>query len=296
MQAGIMVNSGAAGEYTGWGGARMWARALEIAEAAERLGFTFAWVGDHLRVVLEPEDAPAIEAFTLLTAMAERTERIRLGAGVACVGFRNPALLVRMASTLDLASGGRMDFTLGAGWHEGEWRSYGYGYPPARERLAQLEDALEIATRMLRPGRATWSGEHFSVEDVIAEPKGLQQPRMPIIVGGNGRNVTWRLAARYADELNLDGPDIDGVREALPIIRQRCEEAGRDPASLAVSTFSWWPGIDRHQRVEQLQELRSLGLAKVFSLFVDAVESDEPLISFAEDCRAAGVELHSART
>lgn len=291
MQAGIMVNSGVGGEFAGRDGARMWERALEVGELTERLGFDFAWVGDHLRAVLEPEEAPALEAFTLLAALAERTQRIRLGAGVACAGFRNPALLVRMMTTLDLASRGRMDFTLGAGWNEGEWRSYGYGFPSIRERLRQLEDALDIATRMLRPGRATWHGEYSSVEDVIAEPKGVQQPRMPVIVGGNGPNVTWRLAARYADELNLDGPDIGKIRASLPVIRQRCEEIDRDPATLAVSAFYWWHGVSGQQRVEALQELAELGLTRTHSLFLEAVDSDEPLVSFAEDCRAAGLEL-----
>ena len=294
MQAGIMVNSGVGGEYAGWDGARMWQRALRVGELTEELGFTFAWVGDHLRAVLGPDDAPALEAFTFLAALAERTDRIRLGAGVACAGFRNPSLLVRMLSTLDLASAGRAEFTLGAGWHEGEWRSYGYGYPPIRERLRQLEDALEIATRMLRPGRATWEGQHFSVDEVIAEPKGAQQPRMPIVVGGNGPEVTWRLAVRYADELNLDSIDIESIREAIPVIRQRCEEVDRDPATLKVSAFYWWHSVSGQERVERLEELADLGLVRTHSLFLEAVDSDEPLISFAQDCRSAGLELHPA--
>jgi alkanesulfonate monooxygenase SsuD/methylene tetrahydromethanopterin reductase-like flavin-dependent oxidoreductase (luciferase family) len=294
MKAGIAILSGAAGEYAGWDGERVWRRAVETAILAERLGFGFAWPPDHLRAVLENEEAPALEAFTLLGAIAERTERIRLGAGVACAGFRNPALLVRMITTLDLASGGRMDFTLGAGWHEVEWRSYGYGFPPTRERLAQLEDTLEIATRMLRPGRATWQGRHSSVVDVIAEPKGVQQPRIPIVVGGNGQKVTWRLAARYADELNLDSMPIERIRESLPVIGQRCEEAGRNPETLPVSVFYWWHGISGRQRVEQLEQIAELGIFRLYSMFVEAADSDEPLISFAEDCRTAGLDLDPA--
>ena len=294
MEAGIAILSGAAGEYAGREPASVWARAVGMADAAEGLGFSFVWVPDHLQDVLGSGEAPSLEAFTLLGAVAERTERIRLGAGVTCAGFRDPALLAKMTMTLDVASGGRMDFTLGAGWHEGEWRSYGYGFPPTRERLAQLEEALEVASRMLRPGRATWQGEHYRVDDVVAEPKGLQQPRIPLIVGGNGQTVTWRLAARYADELNLDSPRIGQIREWLPIVRQRCEEEGRDPATLPVSVFYWWEGASGQRRVDQLGEIADLGIVRIHSLMTEAVDSDEPLVSFAEDCRAAGIALHTS--
>jgi len=291
MQAGVTILSGLTGEYEGWDPARAWARAVEMAEVAERLGFAFVWVPDHLRAVRGPDDAPTFEAFTLLAAIAERTRRVRLGPGVACAGFRNPALLVKMITSLDVASGGRADFALGAGWHEGEWRSYGYGYPPTRERLAQLRETLEVASRMLEPGHATWQGERFGIDEVIAEPKGLQRPRIPLIVGGNGQKVTWRLAARFADELNLDGPEIDHIREWLPIIEDRCEEVDRDPATLALSAEIWWHEAVGQTRVERLQEIAELGLTRIHSHLRDAADSDEPLISFAEDCRGAGLDL-----
>ena len=175
--------------------------------------------------------------------------------GVACAGFRNPALLVKMATSLDLACAGRSELALGAGWHEGEWRSFGYGFPSTRQRLGQLEETLEVVSRSLRPGAASWHGEHYAIDDLVIEPKGLQQPRIPIIVGGNGQKVTWRLAARFADELNLDGPTIADIRDWLPIIRERCEEAGRDPASLPVSAEIWWDGASGCTRVEQLEQI-----------------------------------------
>jgi alkanesulfonate monooxygenase SsuD/methylene tetrahydromethanopterin reductase-like flavin-dependent oxidoreductase (luciferase family) len=291
MQAGVTILSGLVGEFQGWEPGQAWSRAVEMGEVAERLGFAFAWVPDHLRVVIGPDDGPTFEAFALLSAIVERTRRIRLGPGVACAGFRNPALLVKMATSLDVASGGRFDLAVGAGWHEGEWRSYGYGFPPTRERLAQLEETLEIASRMLEPGRATWHGERFGVDDVVAEPKGLQRPRIPIIVGGNGQKVTWRLAARFADELNLDGPTIADIRAWLPIIHQRCEEVDRDPATLPVSAEIWWEGAAGPARVERLQQIAELGLVRIHSHLQEAADSDEPLISFAEDCRSAGLEM-----
>ena len=137
---------------------------------------------------------------------------------VVCTGFRNPAVTAKMSSTIDVISGGRFELGIGAGWKEEEWRAYGYGFPTIGERLAALRDHLEVIVRMLEPGRATYHGEYASVNGAINLPKGLQSPRIPIIVGGNGQNVTFRIAVRFADELNLVyvGPErvaeLDGDR------------------------------------------------------------------------------------
>ncbi|MBP1705711.1 MAG: family F420-dependent class oxidoreductase, partial [Chloroflexi bacterium] len=195
-------------------------------------------------------------------------------------------------STMDVISGGRMELGIGAGWKRDEWLAYGYGFPPIGERLAALRDHLAVISAMLGPGRASAGGEHASVLGAINQPKGLQQPRVPIMVGGNGPNVTWRLAARFADELNLDGLGPTEVAAALPVIRSRCEEIGRDPASLSVSGHLWWEDMqDRPARVERLAALRELGLGRVMVLVRDSAASDEALEAFAEDARAAGCAL-----
>ena len=153
---------------------------------------------------------------------------------------------------------------------------------------------LEIATRMLGSERTTFEGSWASAINAPAEPKGYPGHQIPIVVGGNGQNVTWRLAAKYADELNLDGPTVDEVRAWLPIIRERCAEIDRDPATLRVTAQMWWnrPGTQDRSRVEQLQELRELGLSHVFSDLPGASDSDDPFLVFADDCRAAGYELN----
>ena len=155
----------------------------------------------------KPTDEITFESFTALSALAALTERVRVGQIVICNGFRNPALTAKMAGTLDTISDGRFDLGIGAGWKRDEWLAYGYGFPETRVRLDMLRDGLEVITRMLAPGgdHATFEGEHASVRDAINLPKGVQEPRIPIMVGGNGPNVTWRLAARFADELNVDG-------------------------------------------------------------------------------------------
>jgi len=285
--------NGVQGEFAGWDPTRAWERSLQIGELGERLGFDAVWVPDHLQNIRRHDDAPTFESFIHLAALAGRTEHVRLGQGVICAGFRNPALLAKMAASLDVASGGRAELAIGAGWNEWEYHGFGYPFPPIAERLKLMAETLEVVTRAFAPGRASWRGERVQVQDLVLEPKGVQRPRMRIIVGGNGPNVTWRLAARYADELNLDGPEIEDVATWMPRIRGRCEEIGRDPETLAVSALVWWRGVTGQSRVEGLQQLAAAGLGRVHSDFAEAVDTDEPIQAFAEDCRAAGVELRS---
>ena len=179
----------------------------------------------------EPRDEITFESFTVLGALAHATRRVRIGHMVICNGFRNPALTAKMGSTLDVISGGRFELGIGAGWKEDEWRAYGYGFPTLKERLEALGDGLEVITRMLGEGRATYHGRWATVKGAINVPKGVQ-PRIPVIVGGNGENVTFRYAAKHATELNLVFLDRARVAEALPVIRSRCEEIGRDPAEI----------------------------------------------------------------
>jgi alkanesulfonate monooxygenase SsuD/methylene tetrahydromethanopterin reductase-like flavin-dependent oxidoreductase (luciferase family) len=201
--------------------------------------------------------------------------------------------MTKMISTLDVISDGRMELGLGAGWKRDEWRAYGYGFPDAPERLAILKDTLEIARTMMTQDRATYAGEHHHVDGAINVPKPVQQPWVPIMVGGNGPNVTWRLAARYADELNLDGMTPDEVRAALPVIARRCEEIERDPASLPVSVHIWWESLTEPgtARAELVAAYRELGVSRLICMIRESVDSDEALAAWADDCRAGGAEL-----
>lgn len=293
MKIGAIVPQGWTGDYDGWEPARAWARTVAVARQAEELGFESIWLFDHFHTVPKPIDELTFESFTSLSALAALTTRVRLGHIVVCNGFRNPALVAKMISTMDVISGGRMELGIGAGWKRDEWLAYGYGFPPTSERLAGLRDALGVIEAMLGPGHATFEGAHATVRDAINLPKGLQRPRVPIMVGGNGPNVTWRLAARHADELNVDGMSPDELRDALPTIRARCEEIGRDPASLAVSVHMWWGNLPPAgaRRRELLAAYRDLGVSRVMTLVQAAAESDEALAALAEDARAAGVEL-----
>ena len=213
MKIGVIVPQGWVGEYDGWDPLDAWRRTTEVAGPG---GATRLRVDLAVRPLPDgppPTDEITFESFTSLSALAAMTSRVRLGHIVICTAFRNPALTAKMISTMDTISGGRMELGIGAGWKRDEWLAYGYGFPETKERLARLGDDLEVITRMLAGDRhthATYEGKYSSVRDAINVPKPIQQPRVPIMVGGNGPNVTWRLAARHADELNLDGMRPDG--------------------------------------------------------------------------------------
>ena len=299
MKLGVIVPQGWTHEYDGWDPLAAWARTVAVAQQADRLGFESIWLYDHFHTVPRPSDELTFESFTSLSALAALTKRVRLGQIVICNGFRNPALTAKMASMLDTISGGRFDLGIGAGWKRDEWLAYGYGFPETRVRLAMLHDALEVITRMLEPGRtthATFDGEHHSVRDAINLPKPVQDTGMPIMVGGNGPNVTWRLAARFADELNVDGLTPAEVVEALPVIAARCEEIGRDPASLRVSVLVWSQvfGTGGQARIDAMAAYREAGVSRVMGLVRASATTDDALESVIEDARTAGVEIAPA--
>jgi F420-dependent oxidoreductase-like protein len=292
MKVGVIVPQGWTGEYAGVKPVDAWRRTVEAAREAERLGFDSVWLSDHFHTTPEPTDELTFEAYTSLSALAALTSRIRLGHIVTCAGYRNPALVAKMISTLDTISNGRAELGIGAGWKREEWEAYGYDFPPTRERLAFLEEALEIVTRMFGPGRATSRGQRARVAGAINLPKPIQQPRLPIMVGGNGRDVTWRLAARFADELNVDGMPADELPDAMEVIASRCQEIGRDPATLRVSAHIWWEALEEApSRAEHLAAYREAGVSRVMTLVRDAARDPEAIEKFREDALEAGAEL-----
>ncbi|MFL5722358.1 MAG: TIGR03560 family F420-dependent LLM class oxidoreductase [Chloroflexota bacterium] len=296
MKLGVIVPQGWVGEYDGWEPQDAWRRTTEVAGQAERLGFESLWLFDHFHTVPRPTDEITFESFTSLAALAALTDRVRLGHIVICTAFRNPALTAKMISTMDTVSGGRMELGIGAGWKRDEWLAYGYGFPETPERLARLRDDLGVISAMLegdKHAHASYEGRYASVTDAINVPKPIQQPRVPIMVGGNGQNVTWRLAARYADELNVDGMSPADVVAALPVVAARCEEVGRDPATLPVSVHIWAETFKQtgQARTDLLGEFRDAGVSRAMGLVRDSTTTDEALESLVEDARAAGVEF-----
>jgi F420-dependent oxidoreductase-like protein len=295
VQVGLLIPQGWKGEYDGWDPADAWARTVDLARHAEELGFESEWVFDHFTTVPEPTDEITFESFSTLSALAMATERVRLGHMVICTGFRNPALTAKLASTIDVISGGRFELGIGAGWKDDEWIAYGYGFPSLADRMGAFGDHLEIITKMLRPGRSRFEGRFAHVRGAINEPRGLQEPRIPIIVGGNGRRRTAGYAIRYAEELNFVFIEPEDIAARMRDVRERCEAAGRDPATMRFSLY------ERDElmrdaglaRVDRLATMAEIGLDRLVAFPTRWSPTLEAQAAFAEDCRTAGIVLSS---
>src|SRR5262249_26184900 len=237
----------------------------------------------------ELRDEPTPEAFALLGALAVTTHRIRFGPLVARVGLRSPTLLAKHVGTLDAIAGGRLDLGLGTGSTNREARAFGFEFLPKAKRLDELAETLEFLGGAFATGRASANGEYVQAADAIVNPRGRQSPRIPLIVGGNAID-TWRVAARLADEVNLDNLAPAAVAEALPTIRSLCEEVDRDPATLAVSIHVDPADVAApgDRRVRLLTDYAALGLRRAMALLTGAVTGDGALESLANDARAAG--------
>jgi alkanesulfonate monooxygenase SsuD/methylene tetrahydromethanopterin reductase-like flavin-dependent oxidoreductase (luciferase family) len=242
--------------------------------------------------VPEPTDEMTLESFSQLSAVAMVTERVRLGHMVICTAFRNPALTAKLASTIDVISGGRFEIGIGAGWKEDEWLAYGYGFPPVGERISTFEEHLEVITRMIAPGHATYEGQRVHVRDAINEPRGIQE-KIPLIVGGNGRVRTAGLAVRFADELNFVFKSPAWAMERMAEVRARCEQAGRDPATLRFSMYTYDEDFRAagQARVDLLGEFNESGLDRIVCFPTKYDPSEEAQAAFAEDVKAAGIAL-----
>ena len=213
---------------------------MEIARDAESRGFTGLWVSDHFFLRNDATTTNCLEAWTLLAGLAQHTTTLRLGPMVTAVSYRNPALLAKIAAGVDVMSGGRLEFGIGAGWKEPEYRAYGYEFPPPEVRLDQMVDAIEICRRMWTEERATYAGKYFRIENAPCAPKPLQRPRPRVWIGGN-RPRMRRVMARYADAVNIGGPGFDGTLEsygaAMKDLDEACRVSGRDPRQILRSHF-----------------------------------------------------------
>lgn len=216
-----------------------WAATRDTALAAERLGFDSVWLYDHLHNVPVPSHEAVFECWTSLAAIAQATSTIRLGQMVGCAGYRNPALLAKVTSTLDVISGGRLDWGIGAGWYEGEYTAYGYDFPPAADRIRMLRETVEIVTAMWTQPETTYRGRHFAVEGAQCDPKPLQRPTPPVWIGGGGEQLTLRVVARHATHSNFGGKPHEWTHKR-DVLHRHCEDVGRDPAEI---TMTWSPEV-----------------------------------------------------
>jgi F420-dependent oxidoreductase-like protein len=209
------------------GAAQKWAKTVEIALLAEELGYDSVWVYDHFHNVPRPAHEAVFECWTTIAAISQRTNRIRLGQMVGCNSYRNPALLAKITSTVDVISGGRLDWGIGAGWYENEYRSYGYDFPEPKDRIGMLRETVEIVKSMWSEPETTYRGRHYEVIRANCDPKPLQSPHPPIWIGGGGEQLTLRVVARHADCSNFGGNPEEFARKC-EVLKSHCASVGRD--------------------------------------------------------------------
>jgi F420-dependent oxidoreductase-like protein len=212
---------------------RMFDRIADTAVAAEASGFDSFWVMDHYHQIgnMGKPTEPMLEAYTVLSAVAARTTRIKLGAMVTGVTYRNPAFLAKVVTTLDIVSSGRAILGIGAAWNEDESRAYGYDWPPVAERFERLEDTLQICRSMFTQPESTFRGKRHHVDGALNVPQPIQPGGPKILIGGGGERRTLRLVAQYADMWNGFG-DPETVRHKVEVLTEHCRDVGRDPSEI----------------------------------------------------------------
>jgi F420-dependent oxidoreductase-like protein len=198
----------------------------EIAVTAEDAGYDALWAPDHLTTI-PPSHEIVFEAWSVITALARDTSRVRLGQLATSNSYRNPALLAKMASTVDVLSRGRLTLGIGAGWYEPDYRGYGYAFGSAGHRLRSLDEAVQIILSMWTQDETTFDGEHYQVSHAVNQPRGVQTPHIPLMIAGGGEKVTLRLVAQYADACNImDSPEV--LMHKYAVLERHCQDVGRD--------------------------------------------------------------------
>ena len=233
-----------------------WNAAVDIAVRAENLGFDSVWVYDHFHNVPRPAHEAVFECWTVVAAISQRTSRIRLGQMVGCNLYREPALLAKITSTVDVISGGRLDWGIGAGWYENECRGYGYDFPVPKERIAMLRECVEIVKSMWTEEETTYNGEYYKLVRGNCDPKPIQRPRPPIWIGGGGEQLTLRVVARHADVANFGGTPEDFLRKR-EILKEHCRAVGRDFDEIRLT---WSPDIFIRETQAEVDAAGSLSI------------------------------------
>jgi len=264
---------------------------VEIVRTAEDAGFSSITVMDHLHQIpnIGPRTNFMLEGNTILAGLAARTSRVSVGLLVGGVTYRNPALLAKATTTLDVISGGRAILGLGAAWYEDEHDAYGFPFPPLKERFERLEEALRIARAMFTQAESTVEGRHYRTQGVLNNPRPLRGD-IPIMVGGSGERKTLRLVAQYADACNVFG-DVERTRHLFGVLENHCEAVGRDPAEITKTRMGRvFVGPTHEAGMAKLDAARRAGLTeervRMMAMAGDADELAEQAAAFAD----AGVE------
>ena len=319
MRFGVFIPQGWRMDLAGIDPADHWSTMSGLATRADAGPWESIWVFDHFHTVPMPTEEATHEAWTLMSAFGAVTSRVRLGQMCTCMAYRNPAYLAKVAATVDHVSSGRVEMGIGAGWYEHEWRAYGYGFPPARDRLGMLDEGVQIMRQAWTTGTATLAGKHYQVDGAIVRPLPLQAGGIPLWIAGGGEKVTLRIAAKYAACTNFDGT-LDGFTHKSALLAEHCANVGTDFDAIVRSSnynvaigrteaevedrIAWitdhltrWVGADRAERqvkairgmpacgtpeqiVENLTVLNEAGMSYGIFNFYDAAYSTDSLELF----------------
>lgn len=309
MRFGLFIPQGWRQDLTGIEPRNHWQVMNDLAQHADTGdAYESIWVYDHFHAVPVPNGEATHEAWSLMNAYAATTSRVRLGQMCTCMAYRNPAYLAKVAATADVISGGRVEMGIGAGWYEHEWRAYGYGFPPAGDRLGMLDEGVQIFRQLWSTGTATLDGAHYRVDGAQLAPLPLQQDGPPLWIAGGGERKTLRIAAQYAAYTNFDGTP-DEFAHKSQVLAEHCADLGRDFGQIVRSSnynvviapteaevedrFAWladhyrqtvpteadrlvkeWRGGPLvgtpEQIVEKLQALEKLGMTYAITYFAEA--------------------------
>jgi len=325
MRLGLFIPQGWRFDLVGIDPADQWATMNDLVQHADT-GSTFesVWVYDHFHTTPEPSREATHEAWTLMAAFAASTSRVRLGQMCTCMGYRNPAYLAKVAATVDIVSGGRVEMGIGAGWYEHEWRAYGYGFPDVGPRITALDEGVQIMKQAWETGEATFAGKIFTVDGAIVRPQPLQEGGIPLWIAGGGEKRTLRFVAKYGQCANIAG-DPEGFAHKSSVLEGHCRDLGRDFDSITRSAnynviigetaadveakLDWvharyskllphkadevreqlasGPLVGTPEQIaEKLTELRGLGLGYAITYFVDAAYDRSSIELFEREVAA----------
>jgi F420-dependent oxidoreductase-like protein len=251
-----------------------WPTMRALAERVDAGPWESLWVYDHFHTTPVPSEEATHEAWTLMSAFAASTRRIRLGQMCTCMGYRNPVYLAKVAATVDHVSGGRVEMGIGGGWYEHEWRAYGYGFPDVPDRLRMLREGVEIMSQAWSTGTATLNGRHYQVDGAIVRPLPVQEGGIPLWVAGGGEKVTLKIAAQYAQYTNFAG-SLDEFDHKAAVLRGHCDGLGRDAAEITLSSnFNTIVGATEAEARDRLAAVKARVLPFVGQERADRIEHD----------------------
>jgi F420-dependent oxidoreductase-like protein len=250
---------------------KQWPVMRELAAYADDGAWDSLWVYDHFHTVPMPSDEATHEAWSLMSAFAASTSRIKLGQMCTAMGYRNPVYLAKVAATADIISGGRIQMGIGGGWYEHEWKAYGYGFPPAGVRLGMLDEGVQIMRDAWRDGRVSLDGKHYQVDGAIVAPKPLQEGGPPMWIAGGGEKVTLKIAAKYAQYTNFSSePEVFAHKSQ--VLAGHCRDVGTDyDAIVRSSNFNAVIGESEDDVAKRIDRIRARQISRVNEKAVDAM-------------------------